>query len=135
MRLWLITNQINYYYFVNYLLYSSKSEDDSPLIFLDDSDAEKDGDGEGESNQENRTDDDDHLTNPPSTAAIFIALILIHRNPLNISHLKFISFCQDTNLSLLQGLSRSCGHCALVGMMTQTYALIAFGCHHWWNRA
>ena len=35
-----------------YLLDSTKSEDDSPFIFLDNSDTEEDGDGESEDDQD-----------------------------------------------------------------------------------
>ena len=41
------------------LLNSTKSKDDSPFIFLDNSDAEEDGDREGQNNQDDREGEDD----------------------------------------------------------------------------
>ena len=70
---------------LSYLLDSSKSEDDSPFIFLDNSDTEEDGDGKCDNNQDDGDCQEDNLTGAPrSTPLIVSHVVIIHWNPLNI---------------------------------------------------
>ena len=76
----------------SYLLDSPKSEDDSPFIFLDNSDTEEDGDGECYDNQDDGECQEDNLTDAPcSTALILSHVVIIHWNPLNIQRLFMLT--------------------------------------------